>query len=107
MTEPTGLREAAINWLQMRTDGGRDPLTRDVVQDFQFDGHQFKLQSTQQGIRKPKGFSAALSVQTVFRQPGQVRPYEDVIGDDGLLRYMWRGDDPDFPENVGLRNAMQ
>lgn len=107
MTEPTGLREAAINWLQMRTDGGRDPLTRDEVQDFQFDGHQFKLQSTQQGIRKPKGFSAALSVQTVFRQPGQERPYEDVIGDDGLLRYMWRGDDPDFPENVGLRNAMQ
>ena len=105
MAEPEGLRRAAISWLQMRTDGGRDSLTRDEIQDFQFAGEQFKLQSTQQGIRKPKGFSAALSIQTVFRRPGQERPYEDIIGEDGLLRYMWRGDDPTLPENVGLRNA--
>lgn len=107
MAEPAGLREAAISWLQMRTDGGRDPLTREEIQDFQFDGNQFKLQSTQQGIRKPKGFSSALSIQTVFRGPGQKRPYEDAIGDDGLFRYMWRGDDPFLSENIGLRNAME
>lgn len=107
VVEPAGLREAAISWVQMRTDDGRDPLTRDEIQDFEFSGEQFKLQSTQQGIRKPAEFSAALSIQTVFRRPGQERPYEDLIGDDGLLRYMWRGDDPTFPENVGLRNAME
>ena len=71
VVEPAGLREAAISWVQMRTDDGRDPLTRDEIQDFEFSGEQFKLQSTQQGIRKPAGFTAALSIQTVNPRPGQ------------------------------------
>lgn len=29
MTEPPGLRMAAIEWLQARSDGGRAPLTRE------------------------------------------------------------------------------
>jgi putative restriction endonuclease len=106
-SEPAGLRESAVEWLQMRTDGGLEPLTRDDINDFMFDGQVFKLQSTQQGIRKPKGFSAALSFQTVFRRAGQERPYEDSTGDDGLFRYKWRGSDPSHPENVGLREAMK
>ncbi|RBP64907.1 putative restriction endonuclease [Brevibacterium sanguinis] len=105
--EPQGLREAAIGWLKMRTDDGREPLTREDIKDFRFNGEQFKLQSTQQGIRKPSGFEAALSIQTVFRSPGQERPYEDEIGEDGLFRYKWRGSDPNFPENRGLREAMR
>ncbi|WP_309131256.1 HNH endonuclease [Brevibacterium sp.] len=105
--EPDGLREAAINWLKMRTEDGREPLTREDIKDFQFNGEQFKLQPTQQGIRKPSGFDAALSIQTVFRSPGQERPYEDEVGADGLFRYKWRGTDPDLPENRGLREAMR
>jgi putative restriction endonuclease len=104
--EPKGLREAAVEWLQMRSDGGLEPLTRDEINDFHFAGEMFKLQSTQQGIRKPRGFNAALSFQTVFRRPGQERPYEDSTGDDGLFRYKWRGTDPNHPENMGLREAM-
>ena len=104
--EPSGLRQAAIEWLQMRTDGGLEALTRDEVLDFHFHGEAFKLQSTQQGIRKPRDFRAALSIQTVFRRPGHERPYEDSIGEDGLLRYKWRGTNPNTPENVGLREAM-
>ncbi|MGO2034988.1 MAG: HNH endonuclease [Brevibacterium sp.] len=90
----------------MRTNGGLEALTRDDVLDFHFHGEAFKLQSTQQGIRKPREFRAALSIQTVFRRPGQERPYEDSIGDDGLLRYKWRGTNPNASENVGLREAM-
>ncbi|WP_229745789.1 HNH endonuclease [Rhodococcoides trifolii] len=28
------------------------------------------------------------------------------MGDDGLLRYKWRGEDPDIPDNRALREAM-
>jgi hypothetical protein len=38
---------------------------------------------------------------------GETRPYDDSIGDDGLLRYRYRGTDPRHPDNVGLRLAMQ
>lgn len=105
--EPRGLRSAAIEWLLVRSSDGQDPLTRDEIKDFRFAGEPFAIQSTQNGIRKPAGFDAALSVYTVFRSPTQERPYEDDIGPDGLIRYAWRGDNPDHPENRGLRTAME
>jgi putative restriction endonuclease len=49
---------------------------------------------------------AALSIRTVFTATGGRRPYDDVTGSDGLLRYMWRGDDPGHAENRALREAM-
>ena len=60
----------------------------------------------QRGIRKPAGFASAPSIRTVWRPSGAERPYEDAIGDDGLVRYKWRGDDPDHAENRALRAAM-
>jgi len=51
--------------------------------------------------------SAALSIRTVYRPEGAARPYEDVMGADGFLRYKWRGDDPDHAENRALRAAME
>ena len=106
MAEPPGLRDAAIEWLKIRTNDGLTALTRDEIKDFELDGSPFLLQSGQQGIRKPAGWDAALSFQTVYRAPGAKRPYEDDIGSDGLIRYAWRGEDPDHPENRGLRKAM-
>jgi len=50
---------------------------------------------------------AALSIRTVYRAAGAERPYDDGIGPDGLLRYKWRGTDPDHPENRALRAAWQ
>lgn len=107
MAEPVELRESAIAWLKERTSDGLEPLTREEILDFTFRGEPFALQSTQQGIRKPRDFEAALSFQTVYRSPGQKRPYEDDIGADGLIRYAWRGDNPNQPENRGLRRAME
>ena len=34
-------------------------------------------------------------------------PYDDSFGSDGLLRYRYRGTDPDHQDNRGLRFAMQ
>ncbi len=33
-------------------------------------------------------------------------PYADALGDDGLLRYRYRGTDPDHRDNAGLRAVM-
>ncbi|GAA1683775.1 HNH endonuclease [Citricoccus zhacaiensis] len=107
MAEPVELRKSAIAWLKERTSDGLEPLTREDILDFTYQGEPFVLQSTQQGIRKPRDFEAALSFQTVYRPPGQKRPYEDDIGADGLIRYVLRGDNPNHPENRGLRQAME
>ena len=34
------------------------------------------------------------------------RPYDDAEGPDGFLRYKWRGQNPDHPDNRALRQAM-
>ncbi|MCR8675450.1 HNH endonuclease [Micrococcus sp. HG099] len=107
MAEPEGLRHAAIAWLEQRTFDRQISLTRDEIADFEWNGQPFRLIPSQQGIWKPRGFEATLSIVTTYRSPGQKRPYADEVGADGLIRYKWRGDDPQHPENVGLRQAMQ
>lgn len=64
------------------------------------------LMDHQRGIRKPKQLSAALSIRTVHASNPQARPYDDDVGQDGFLRYKWRGTDPNHPENRALRDAM-
>lgn len=56
-----------------------------------------------QGIFKPQVLSfIPISITT---SPGG--PYNDSFGPDGLLRYRYRGTDPEHRENKGLRMAMQ
>ncbi|WP_309082272.1 HNH endonuclease [Zhihengliuella sp.] len=105
LDDELALRQSAIEWLKFRSDDGAEPLTRDEILDFEYRGQKIRLQSTQTGIWKPRFLRGALSFQTVFRAPGQPRPYEDEVGKDSLIRYMWRGDNPDHPENAGLRFA--
>lgn len=78
----------------IRTNDGQDAISTQDLGDFTVDGESFLLKDRQQGIRKPAGFDAAFSIQTVYRADGQQRPYEDGVGIDGLLRYKWRGTDP-------------
>lgn len=104
--EPDGLREAAIDWLEMRTDSGRDPLTREDLRDFHFAKSETRLIAPVQGIWKPSSYTAALSFRTSYTAPGETPPYEDSTGIDGRFRYKWRGTDPNHPENVGLREAL-
>jgi len=100
------LRREAMAWLTVRTNDGLDPIsTRDLL-DFSIDGRRFRLMDAQRGIRKPAELDAALSIRTVFRSEGATRPYEDSAGPEGLIRYKWRGDEADHPENRALRAAM-
>lgn len=84
-----------------------DGFTRDELASFEFGGRTFRLVGPQTGIWKVKEVSdAAISIVTSYVPPGAPRPYEDSVGADGMLRYKWRGTDPNTADNVWLRTAM-
>ncbi|MCH8614050.1 HNH endonuclease [Arsenicicoccus dermatophilus] len=105
--EDAALRVEAMQWLAVRTHDGERVLSTEEIEEFRFRGEPFKLRDRQRGIRKPKELGSALSITTVWRPEGAARPYEDDLGSDGLVRYKWRGDDPDHAENRALRAAMR
>lgn len=98
------LRAKAMRWLDQRPDQRVDFAW---LAEFRFDGQRIPLMDRQRGIRKPAGMDAALAIRTTFTAPGQVPPYADAIGRDGLQRYKYRGADPGHPENVALRRAFE
>jgi putative restriction endonuclease len=75
------------------------------INDFSFEGRLQRL-IVQTGIWKPRGMDAALSIRTTFTPPDELPPYEDNLGDDGLIRYKYRGTDPDHSDNRALREAL-
>ncbi len=100
-------RESVFAWLRVRmlTDEG---FTRQQLSEFEFNGQQHRLVGTQTGIWRVKQYSpAAISILTAYSPDDTKRPYDDSVGDDGMLRYKWRGSDPLFPDNVWLRTAME
>lgn len=100
------LRRELMAWLTVRTHDGAQPISTTELGDFAFDGERFRVMDRQSGIWKPSVLTAALSLRTTYRAPGQSAPYEDRPGADGLLRYKWRGDDGDHWQNRALRSAM-
>ena len=104
--EPSGLRQAAIEWLHHRTADGQEVLTREDIADFAYLGEPFRLIEAQKGIWLPGGFDYALSIRTAFTRIGDTPPYEDEIGSDGLIKYAWEKGGRDSRGNVALRNAM-
>jgi len=97
------VRDAAMRWLDARPG---ERVDYSWLTTFEYEGERIPLIDRQRGIRKPAGMSAALAVRTTYTHPGKTPPYLDAIGPDGRQRYMYRGDDPQHPENVALRNAM-
>jgi len=78
-----------------------------LLEGFVYQGERVPLVGPK-GIFKPKVLrDIPLSITTKAVEEGETRPYDDAIGDDGLLRYRYRGTDPQHPDNVGLRLAMQ
>jgi putative restriction endonuclease len=104
------VRLAAFKFLedQVRLAGDEKTLRREVLAaGFSYDGQRVPLMGPQ-GIFKPKLIrDVPLSITTVAVVEGEDRPYDDAFGEDGLLRYRYRGTDPGHHENVGLRTAMQ
>lgn len=105
--EDKALRAAAMDWLEDMSRDGADYLTTEEILDFRFQGEKFRLMDAQRGIRKPRELGSALSIRTVWTPNPANAPYEDSHGSDGLIRYKWRGDDPEHPENRALRAAMR
>src|ERR1700732_4909113 len=100
------LRAAAFAYLDGLAANGQPLVRQDDLTPFSFDGTPLRLMATKQGIWKPRQLTAALSFRTVFTSDPSQRPYDDDPGDDGFLRYKWRGPDPQHPDNRALREAM-
>lgn len=97
------VRAAAFSWLSDQVGRLGDVLPRELLAaGFLLDGERVPLLGPQ-GIFKPRVLPAApLSITT---SPGG--PYNDAFGPDGLLRYRYRGTDPNHTDNRGLRLAME
>lgn len=103
------VRTAAFTFLEAETRrAGSDVLPRTLLaQGFQFDGRRVPILGPQ-GIFKPAVLpDMPLSITTVPVEEGEVPPYRDVIGRDGLLHHCYSGPDPRHRDNVGLRLARQ
>ncbi|MDO8389032.1 MAG: HNH endonuclease [Actinomycetota bacterium] len=100
-------RESVFAWLRARMLTA-EGLTRQQLSEFEFNGRQHRLVGTQTGIWRVKDYSqGAISILTAYSPNEARRPYDDSVGDDGMLRYKWRGTDRMFPDNVWLRTAME
>jgi len=110
MIDDAQVRLAAFRFLEEQRGLAADEgvLPRKVlVQGFVYEGQRVPLLGPQ-GIFKPRVLrDIPLSITTVAVAEGETRPYDDAFGEDGLLRYRYRGTDPRHHENVGLRLAMQ
>lgn len=83
-------RETVFAWLRDRLLT-TDVVTRDDLAQFEFQGRRHRLVGPQTGIWRVKGVSdAAISIVTSYVPDGHRRPYDDEVGDDGLLRQVPR-----------------
>lgn len=97
------VRMAAFEWLSTQVNEQGDVLPRSLLaKGFIFEGDRVPLVGPQ-GIFKPRVLQEApISATTTPKGP-----YDDSFSSDGLLRYRYRGTNPDHQDNRGLRFAMQ
>jgi putative restriction endonuclease len=97
------VRIKAFQWLEEQVAIHSDVLPRALLQyGFELDGERIPLIS-QQGIFKPKVLEEIpISITTTIKGP-----YDDKMNPEGQMIYRYRGTNPNHPENVGLRKAMQ
>ena len=96
------IRLAAFQWLDRQVQIHGEELPWSVIaQGFEWQGQRVPLVS-QQGIFKPKVLpEIPLSIRTSVSGP-----YDDQMAASGeMWLYRYRGEDPDHPENAGLRKA--
>jgi putative restriction endonuclease len=103
----TKVRLKAFSFIEDLSCTYRDALPRELLAaGFDFEQTRIPLIGPQ-GIFKPAILQVPISITTVPIIEGKARPYEDEIGNDGLMRYKYRGSGPMHRDNVGLRLAMQ
>ena len=96
------VRIAAFDWLRKVIESRGDVLSwNDLKFGFPFASDIIHLVS-QQGIFKPRTLDIPLSIRT-----SEKGPYDDAFDKkSGLLKYAFRGTDPNHRDNSGLRQAM-
>jgi putative restriction endonuclease len=101
------IRTAAFTFLEEQTRLHGEILSRETLsRGFSFNGMRIPLVGPQ-GIFKPAAAEMPLTITTAPIVEGRDRPYEDRIEAGGAILYRYRGTDPQHPDNVGLRAAMQ
>lgn len=106
MNDRAGVRVAAFDFLREMTELHGEVLPFSILnRGFDFEGTRVPLLGPQ-GIFKPAVLpEIPLSIRTAPVVPGKPRPYDDELGEEGIIRYRYRGEDPHHHENVGLRLA--
>ena len=95
------VRSAAFDWLSEQVMRYGDVLSREALaRGFFYEDARVPLVGPQ-GIFKPRVLEFPLSITTA-----PDGPYDDAFAKDGLLRYRYRGTDPNHRDNRGLRAAM-
>ena len=95
------IRRAAFAWLGEQVDVHGQVLSREVLgRGFPYKEERIPLVSPQ-GIFKPRQMELPLSITTVADGP-----YQDAFG-PSLLRYRYRGIDPNHRDNAGLRELIR
>lgn len=96
------IRLAAFEWLNSKLDNTDYVIDwSSLVNDFKFKSETIKLIGAK-GIWKPKQIKQfPISITSVQDR------YEDEIISDDLIKYSYRGTDPNHFDNVGLREAMR
>ncbi len=100
--DDSSIRIAAFNWMESQTSIFGPVLQRRPLleQGFLFQGTKVPLVGAT-GIFKPKNCNYPLSITTTPDSP-----YTDTISGNDILGYSYRGTNPDFWDNVGLKRAM-
>lgn len=100
------IRVGVFRFLTERTNGGDDLIHWSALQkECVIAGERITLIGAH-GIWKPSQLQLPISITTSPKRSGRPAPYDDTMGDDGLLAYKYHGTDPNHRDNVGLRNAM-
>lgn len=95
------IRQATFSWLDEQTAIYGYCLDRTMLAEgFEFQSERVRLLGPQ-GIFKPKCLELPLSITTMAGGP-----YTDSFRPDGLLSYRYRGTDPNYRDNVGLRKCL-
>lgn len=99
-------RELAFNWLSQVTEDGHRPIHRDEISRFQDDRPEAPHRLLNyQGIWVPKGFRAAVSVNTTFKDVRRDRQYTDDFLDDDTVAYSFAEGKGSSRQNESLRQA--
>lgn len=96
------VRSQAFLWLRDQAVRFNYVIPRKVLeQGFETQGARVTLVGAS-GIWKPRVCDLPISVTSIA-----AGPYDDEFTEDGLLRYRYRGDDPNHRDNFGLRELMR